>query len=145
MNTTPTKILAICSGNRCRSVSLAGMVNATPGCEGRGAGTHPVVGGRPITEADLRWADHIFVFEAFHVSTIKARFRTLFPTLTMTNLEIPDQYAPYDPALRAILHAKIKALLGIDLQSPPNADALYEEDMIEHDYYRSSGPATLLP
>ena len=59
MNSIPTRLLCVCSGNRCRSKSLEAMANATPGVEARSAGTFPVFGGREILEEDLRWANYV--------------------------------------------------------------------------------------
>jgi predicted protein tyrosine phosphatase len=96
-HTTPRKILAICSANRCRSVTLAALVNATPECEARSAGTHPIPGGTPITETDLRWADLIIVFEEVHVRTLKSRFPNVSSRLRSSTW-IPDLYPPYNQA-----------------------------------------------
>jgi predicted protein tyrosine phosphatase len=116
---TPIKILAVCSGNRCRSVSLAAMANATPGVEARSAGTYPVLGGRAICKDDLRWATYVCVFEDQHVRTIRSRFTRLAKKLRIINLDVPDRYAPLDRALLPILQALVKQRIGLDLHCPP--------------------------
>lgn len=136
---TTLKVLAICSANRCRSITLEAMLNATPGCEARSAGTHPIPAGRSITETDLRWADHIVVFEREHVRAIKRRFRSLFTTLHVVNLDIEDRYAPFDPALIEQLKDTLAEHWGITLGVPENAEALYQKDLEEHGtFYASS-------
>jgi predicted protein tyrosine phosphatase len=134
-HTTPRKILAICSANRCRSVTLAALVNATPECEARSAGTHPIPGGNPITETDLRWAHLIIVFEEVHVRTLKSRFPNVFSRLQIINLEIPDLYPPYNQALIDLLRETIPQRLGFSLTVSQEIAALATreaEDGTEH-------------
>lgn len=112
------KILCICTANHCRSITLAAMLNATPGMEARSAGTHPGRLGHAITEADLRWADWIMVFEMFHVKAIKLRFRKIYRHLTVINLDVPDDYMPHDPALIEWLQTTFMDRFKIELHAP---------------------------
>ena len=137
--TEKTKILAVCTGNRCRSKTLAGMLNATPGCEARSAGTNPILAGRSITEEDLRWAGHVIVFEEYHVQCIRSRFSKLAKKLDIINLDIEDRYAPFDPVLIELLKDNVAQRLGLALSVPDNASALYQEDLKENGpFYPSS-------
>ena len=72
--TAPTKLLVICTANRLRSVTLAAMLQQTPGFEVRSAGTHPHLHGRPITRKDINWADQLVIFEPFHLKELVPTF-----------------------------------------------------------------------
>lgn len=133
-----TKILTICTGNRCRSVTLAGMINATPHCEARSAGTNPVRTGTAVTEAALRWADTTVVFEAYHVEWIKMAFPKLCKKLRILNFDIEDRYPPFDPALIELLKDHASRHLGLKLGVPDNANALYEEDLKQNGPFYAS-------
>lgn len=122
MDSTPTRLLCVCTGNRCRSVSLAAMANVTLGVEARSAGTFPVLGGREIVKEDLKWASYILVFEDQHVSTIHTRFPRLAKKLRIINLDVPDRFAPLDPVLLPVLQVLVKQRIGLDLNLPPQAE-----------------------
>lgn len=122
MDSAPTRLLCVCTGNRCRSKSLEAMAHATPGVEARSAGTHPVFEGRDILEDDLRWADYVVVFEEQHVRTIHSRFKRLAKKLRIINLDVPDRYAPLDRALIPLLQALVKQRIGLALHLPPQED-----------------------
>jgi predicted protein tyrosine phosphatase len=112
------KILCICTANLQRSVTLEAMLNATPDCEARSAGTCPPPDRTRITEEALRWADRIIVFEAAHVRHIKRKHWTLFPRLRIVNLDIEDDFQAFDEALMALLQTKFRARFGVELGRP---------------------------
>jgi predicted protein tyrosine phosphatase len=114
----PTKLLCICTANRCRSVTLEAMLRATPGFDARSAGTHPVWHGRPITPEKLAWADKIILFEPFHLKVVLARFPALAHTKPILDFSIPDEYLPYDPSLIAFLKARFARYFDTPLADP---------------------------
>jgi Predicted protein tyrosine phosphatase len=119
-------ILTICSANRCRSITLEALLNATPGITARSAGTHPIDTGRAITETDLRWADAIIVFEHQHIKTIRNRFWKLFRDLRIILFDIPDEFEPFDPDLLPLLVAQFQARFGLTLEIPADVDVRYQ-------------------
>jgi predicted protein tyrosine phosphatase len=121
--TTPTKILVICTGNRCRSKTCEAMLRNTPGFEARSAGTHPVLHGRPITREDLTWADTVLVFEQFHITELERQHGpSMLTEKPIINLSIPDEYPPYDAALIHFLKERFALYFETPLADPIRPD-----------------------
>ena len=118
MDTTPLKLLVICTANRLRSKTLEAMLAQTPGFEVRSAGTHPHAHGRPITRTDLAWADRVVIFEPFHRRELLRRFVTLARTKPIVDFAIPDEYPAFDPALIAFLKERFALYFNTPLADP---------------------------
>ena len=117
-NTTPRKILCLCSANRCRSKTLEAMLKETPGFEARSAGTHPVAHGRALMQEDLDWADQIILFEHVHLKELANRFPAIINTKPIVNLDIPDEFPPYVQELIAILKERFALWFETPLADP---------------------------
>ena len=99
-------VLFLCSRNRLRSptaehvfADLAGIETASAGLD-HDADT-------PLSPELLRWADVIFVMERKHRAKLSTRFRAHIGGKRIVCLDIPDDYAYMDPALVALLQAKV--------------------------------------
>jgi len=88
---------------------LTWSVATREGHEARSAGTHAEPGGRPVTHADLEWADIVCVMEPTHEDYIRSRWRAAAPKIRV--LGIPDIYMPGDPTLKDLLATHILSLL----------------------------------
>ncbi|WP_312708150.1 phosphotyrosine protein phosphatase [Stenotrophomonas sp.] len=104
-------LLFVCSRNQLRSPTAEAIWRRRPGFSARSAGTSPHAR-RPISAHDLRWADVIFVMEAKHQQRLRAQFARLLLHTPLHCLDIPDDYACMDPALMALLEARVGACLA---------------------------------
>ncbi|MFC5473143.1 low molecular weight protein tyrosine phosphatase family protein [Paraherbaspirillum soli] len=93
-----TKLLFVCSRNQWRSPTGEQVWRRQPGIQARSAGTSPNAR-RKISEADIRWADIIFVMESKHKQRIMAEFPRLLENKRVHVLDIPDEYQYMDPEL----------------------------------------------
>src|SRR6266542_560141 len=78
LNTRPmplmiTKLLFICSQNRCRSLTAETIAHGIDGFTARSAGTERGARIR-VTEGHLSWADLIFVMEKRHIGRLRSKF-----------------------------------------------------------------------
>ena len=110
------RVLFVCTQNICRSRMaeevfrvLAWSVRKRGTPEARSAGTHPDRSGRPLTRADLEWANVVCVMEAEHAAFIRARWPLFGHKIRV--LGIPDVYTPGDPELRDLLARHVLGLL----------------------------------
>ena len=108
------KILFVCAMNRERSVAAERLYRNDPRLEVRSAGVR-VDAERRISEADLLWADVVFVMERGQKKWITERFGGLrLPRIDV--LDIPDEFEVMDPRLQELLKAtldpEIDHLLG---------------------------------
>ena len=101
-----TNVLFLCARNRLRSPTAEQVFAAWPGVETASAGLNPdadeVVGAELV-----EWADLIFVMEKAHRARLQKRFRAQLKSTRVVCLDIPDDYAFMDPALVALLNAKV--------------------------------------
>ncbi|MEG0184199.1 MAG: phosphotyrosine protein phosphatase [Stenotrophomonas sp.] len=104
-------LLFVCSRNQLRSPTAEAMWRQRPGFSARSAGTSPHAR-RPIGPADIRWADAILVMEPKHQHRLQAQFARLLEYKALHCLDIPDDYRCMDPALRALLEARVSACLA---------------------------------
>ncbi|KAF1015829.1 MAG: hypothetical protein GAK31_01308 [Stenotrophomonas maltophilia] len=103
-------LLFVCSRNQLRSPTAEAMWRRRPGFAARSAGTSPHAR-HPISPADIRWADVIFVMEAKHQHRLQAAFARLLQHKPLHWLDVPDDYRCMDPALMALLDARVTPLL----------------------------------
>jgi predicted protein tyrosine phosphatase len=76
--------------------------------EARSAGTGTRAT-RRLTTRDLAWADVVAVMEPVHLAEIRAHWPDHARKARV--LDVPDDYDPEEPELRALLTAKIRELL----------------------------------
>jgi predicted protein tyrosine phosphatase len=105
-----TNLLFICSRNQWRSPTAEAMWRRRPGFEARSAGTSPNAR-KPVGEADIRWADVIFVMERKHLQRLKAEYARVLEHKRVHVLEIPDDYRFMDPELVDMLEDTVGAYL----------------------------------
>jgi predicted protein tyrosine phosphatase len=105
------RLLFVCTGNVARSPAAEAVLRElAPGAhETRSAGISPFCP-RPVTSADLEWADLIAVMECDHGVFITQRWPGLARKIRV--LDIEDRYHRHDPALRALLESRLSKLLG---------------------------------
>ena len=91
--------------NRQRSVTAERMYRNDPRLEVRSAGVRSEAE-RRVTEADLAWADVVFVMEREHKQWITTRFEGMaLPQIDV--LDIPDEFEVLDPQLQEMLKATL--------------------------------------
>lgn len=95
------RLLFICSHGRHRSVTAARLY-AEQGHQTRSAGCHPGAA-RPVTLADLEWADHIYVFERNHRNRLRSQWPTVYHAKSITCLYIADEWDAHDPELISLI------------------------------------------
>lgn len=87
--------------NRQRSVTAERLYRDDARLEVRSAGVRSDAE-RRVSEADLRWADVVFVMEREHKAWLTMRFEGLeLPRIDV--LDIPDEYECMDPQLQEML------------------------------------------
>ena len=112
------KILFVCAMNKQRSVTAERLYRNDPRVEVRSAGVRAGAN-RRVNEADLRWADIVFVMERDHKLWITTRFEGLaLPRIDV--LEIPDEFELMDPALIEMLRMMLDP--EIDHLSTPDTE-----------------------
>lgn len=105
------KVLFICSQNRLRSPTAEQVFADWPGVETASAGLNNDAE-NPLTPELLAWADVVFVMERTHCNKLSSRFRRKLERQRIICLDIPDDYDYMDPALVALLRAKVPRHLG---------------------------------
>jgi len=99
------RVLFVCALNKWRSPTAEALYRNDPRLEVRSAGVRSSAK-HCISQADLEWADVIFVMEQEHKSWIRERFRELkLPKIHV--LEIPDDLEYMDPELQRLLKLSI--------------------------------------
>jgi len=86
-----TNLLFVCSRNQLRSPTGEAVWQRRAGFAARSAGTSPHAR-RPISPADIRWADVIFVMESKHLHRLQAAYARLLEYKQLHCLNIPDDY-----------------------------------------------------
>lgn len=109
----PIKVLFVCSKNKWRSPTAEQVFRKDPDLDVRSAGTSRTAR-RPITVADIRWADLILVMEDKHRARLRAQFRDEVRYKTLHTLDIPDLYRYMDADLIALLEDKVPPLIRED-------------------------------
>lgn len=99
-------LLFICSQNRLRSPTAEHLFSDWPGVETASAGLKPDAE-VPVTPELLAWADVVFVMEAVHRRRLAQRFGPSLRGKRVVCLDIRDDYDFMDPALVALLRARV--------------------------------------
>ncbi len=99
------RVLFVCSQNKLRSPTAEQVFSTWPGVEVESAGTNHDAE-NPLTGELVEWAQVIFVMEKAHRNKLSKRFRRHLKARVIC-LNIPDDYAFMDPALVALLNAKV--------------------------------------
>lgn len=106
-----TNILFVCSRNQWRSPTAEAVWRRRPGINVRSAGTSQQAR-KPISPADIHWADVIFVMEQKHKNRLLADYMRLLEHKPLHVLDIPDDYRSMDPELVQILEESVEPYLG---------------------------------
>ena len=86
------------------------MFASWPGIETASAGINRDAD-NPVTPELLKWADLIMVMERAHRSKLSAKFRAQLAGKHIVCLEIPDNFDYMEPALIALLKARVPRYL----------------------------------
>lgn len=97
------RVLFVCAMNKQRSVTAERLYRNDPRIDARSAGVRADAL-RRVSEADLKWADVVFVMEREHKLWIATRFDYL-PLPPIDVLDIPDEFDVMDPQLQEILRS----------------------------------------
>jgi len=101
------RILFVCAMNKERSVTAERMYRNDARLEVRSAGVRSEAN-RRVSEADLKWADVVFVMEREHKQWITMRFEDL----ELPRIDVPDDFEVMDSQLQETL----KSLLDPEIE-----------------------------
>ena len=104
-------VLFVCSRNRLRSPTAEAVFADVPGVAVASAGTAPDAE-QSLDSELLAWADLICVMEARHKRHLTRSFSRHLRDKRLVVLDIPDIYDWMDPALIALLQARVGPLLS---------------------------------
>jgi predicted protein tyrosine phosphatase len=99
------RVLFVCSQNKLRSPTAEPVFSTLPDLEVDSAGTNHDAE-NPLTGELVEWAQVIFVMERTHRDKLSKRFKRHLKARVIC-LNIPDDYAFMDPALVALLKARV--------------------------------------
>lgn len=105
-----SNLLFICSKNQWRSPTAEKIFSRYPGLSVRSRGTSRRAV-RTVAQADIQWADQIFVMEKKHKQRLQADYPGASRYTPIHVLEIPDDYRFMDPELIGILQDSVTPLL----------------------------------
>ncbi len=103
-------MLFVCGKNRWRSPTAEHIFAGREGFEVFSAGLASEAE-TPLDEELVRWADRIFVMEKRQRTQVQQRFRHALDTTPIASLDIPDRYRFMDPALIALIEARMARFL----------------------------------
>jgi predicted protein tyrosine phosphatase len=104
------KVLFVCTANLQRSPTAETLFQGWKGnWEAKSAGISPDLGGNPLTQEVIDWADVIIVMETIHSQYIQANFRCGPDKIQVLN--IADRYFRNDPELIGELREKVSPIL----------------------------------
>ena len=104
------KLLFLCSRNRWRSPTAQRLFAKSERFEARSAGLASSAVHR-LSQADIAWADVIFVMEPEHRRKLMQSFRNELADRPVHVLDIPDDYGFMDPELVELIHDGVAACL----------------------------------
>lgn len=102
-----------------RSPTAEQLYRNDPRLEVRSAGVRSQAN-RRVSEADLRWADVVFVMENEHKAWIQTRFAGI-PLPRIDVLDIPDVFGYMDPQLQEMLRMMLDPEIEFLLSSRDEA------------------------
>ncbi|MFJ4143905.1 low molecular weight protein tyrosine phosphatase family protein [Pseudomonas sp. NPDC089734] len=103
-------LLFICGKNRLRSPTAEQLFADWPGVNTASAGVgHDA--DLPVDMEMLDWADLVLVMEPAHRKKLTSRFSSVLADKRIVCLGIPDDFEYMEPALIALLNAKVKRYL----------------------------------
>jgi predicted protein tyrosine phosphatase len=103
-------VLFICSQNKLRSPTAEQVFARYPDVETASAGLNNDAE-NPVTGELVEWADVIFVMETTHRAKLQQQFKRHLKRARVICLDIPDNYTFMDPALVALLEARVPKFL----------------------------------
>ena len=103
-------VLFVCSRNRRRSPTAERLFHDPPTVLALSAGTAPDAEARVSLDL-IEWADLVVCMEARHARALTRQFGSHLAGTRTVTLGIPDDYAPDDPALVALLRQRMSGLL----------------------------------
>lgn len=103
-------ILFVSSRNKWRSPTAEWLFKNHPTYNVRSAGTSSSARIR-INEKLLDWADNVFVMEKKHREQIRKKFPSIYSSLQIITLDIPDDYQFMDEELIEVIKLSIKPSL----------------------------------
>jgi predicted protein tyrosine phosphatase len=104
------RVLFVCSRARLRNPTAERVYADWPGVETACGGLNADAD-VPLTPEDVATADLIFVMEQTHRNKLSQRFRPQLRGKRVICLDIPDDYDDMDPALVALLEARVSKFL----------------------------------
>jgi predicted protein tyrosine phosphatase len=124
--------LFICSRNQWRSPTAEHIWRDSPDFNVRSRGLSPNAR-RTLVDADVTWADVIFVMERRHRGMLLSRFDCLVDRSRLHVLDIPDEYQFLDPELVDQIRARAGWILDRMLGEAHDEDGK-ELVMVAEDY-----------
>jgi predicted protein tyrosine phosphatase len=115
-------VLFVCTHHVARSPMAAALFRELTGATSRhmvrsvGLATEA---SRRLTTRELAWADVVVVMEPVHLALIARRWPQQVAKVRM--LDVPDDYDPDEPDLRALLIPKLRVLLAELDAVPPRS------------------------
>ena len=106
------KILFLCSQNKLRSPTAEAIFVNYPNLEVASAGLNNDAD-VPLSTEMVEWAETIFVMERKHQVKLSKNFKHYLKNTKIICLDIPDDFEYMEPALIALLEAKVKKYLRI--------------------------------
>lgn len=104
-------LLFICSRNQWRSPTAEEVWRKKPGFQVKSAGTSPKAK-RTVSQADICWADIIFVMEKKHKNRLITQFTRMLDHKPIHILDIPDEYQYMDQGLIEEIEEKVSAIIN---------------------------------
>jgi len=104
------KILFVCGKNKFRSPTAEMIFSEYDGIETMSAGVNND-SKTVISEEMIHWADIVFVMEDKHRTKIQRKYKKLFKSKKIVNLNIKDNYGFMDSELTELLERKVNPYL----------------------------------
>lgn len=115
----PLRVLFVCALNQWRSPTAEHLYRTDTRLQVRSAGIRADAK-RRLSEADLTWADVVFVMDREQKNAIVTKFRNLeLPRIE--DLDITDEYEYMDPRLQEALRLAIDPEIDAILSSSENS------------------------